>query len=221
MKSRKSTLICNLNVPSIPFINFDFPLLAWTWLRVPSFIDFRGLGISLQLTCKKFLRIKFKYKDALLVQRGFFVCAVCFIQTRANMLTNKTVMWLQWFGFLTTHFKWLQRRQFHYNFGVCFIFRAEKCLTNTFPGLPFSLAKSSNLSGRKFKCIDKDKCLNENEELEKLCQVQGRKRLSFSISYHARSSHRRFYRNFPKFFRIAILQNTFHWMFLMKWRCWL
>lgn len=32
-----------------------------------------------------------------------------------------------------------------------------------------SLAKSSNLSGRKFKCIDKDKYLNEKEELENLC----------------------------------------------------
>lgn len=41
-------------------------------------------------------------------------------------------------------------------------------MSNTFPSLSFSLAKSSNLSGRKFKCIDKDKCLSENEELEKL-----------------------------------------------------
>ena len=44
-------------------------------------------------------------------------------------------------------------------------------MSNTFPGLSFSLAKSSNLSGRKFKCIDKDKCLSENEELEKLSQT--------------------------------------------------
>ena len=86
------------------FINFHFVPTPPDLIRESPVYKVQG-SAQFPAQLQKFLKIKFKYKNAFLVQRVFFVCVACFVQTIANMFSNKTAMRLECSGFLATHLK--------------------------------------------------------------------------------------------------------------------